>query len=135
MIINDALNFELDCDIEYEIESPHFWIGICLMIFQVYDVTPFLDDHPGGDEVLESSTGKQFLQVSISYLLMMIMLIYTNFLATQKKKKKNLKVYIKFCREGCHRWVWICGPQWFCKGDDEKILYWWFWQTGCSGEK
>ncbi|RWV99418.1 hypothetical protein GW17_00037672, partial [Ensete ventricosum] len=25
---------------------------------QVYDVTKFLDDHPGGDEVLVSSTGK-----------------------------------------------------------------------------
>ncbi|KAL4187462.1 hypothetical protein AMTRI_Chr09g39140 [Amborella trichopoda] len=24
----------------------------------VYDVTPFMDDHPGGDEVLLSSTGK-----------------------------------------------------------------------------
>uniref|UniRef100_A0A2P2JXW4 Cytochrome b5 heme-binding domain-containing protein n=1 Tax=Rhizophora mucronata TaxID=61149 RepID=A0A2P2JXW4_RHIMU len=25
---------------------------------QVYDVTPFMDDHPGGDEVLLSATGK-----------------------------------------------------------------------------
>ncbi|OWM70367.1 cytochrome b5-like [Punica granatum] len=25
---------------------------------KVYDVTPFLDDHPGGDEVLITSTGK-----------------------------------------------------------------------------
>lgn len=70
------------------------------MIFQVYDVTPFLDDHPGGDEVLESSTGKQFLQVSISYLLMMIMLIYTNFLATQKKKKKKPKSLYKVLQRG-----------------------------------
>lgn len=29
------------------------------MLSQVYDVTPFLEDHPGGDEVLISSTGKE----------------------------------------------------------------------------
>lgn len=28
------------------------------MLEQVYDVTKFLDDHPGGDEVLLSATGK-----------------------------------------------------------------------------
>lgn len=28
------------------------------MFAQVYDVTKFLEDHPGGDEVLLSSTGK-----------------------------------------------------------------------------
>ncbi|KAL9229021.1 hypothetical protein vseg_004539 [Gypsophila vaccaria] len=32
----------------------------CWMIIddKVYDVTPFLDDHPGGDEILLTSTGK-----------------------------------------------------------------------------
>ncbi|KAD5317086.1 hypothetical protein E3N88_17032 [Mikania micrantha] len=29
-----------------------------LVMLQVYDVTPFLDDHPGGDEVLVLATGK-----------------------------------------------------------------------------
>jgi cytochrome b involved in lipid metabolism len=28
--------------------------------FQVYDVTPFMDEHPGGDEVLLAVTGKSF---------------------------------------------------------------------------
>lgn len=28
---------------------------------QVYDVTKFLDDHPGGDEVLVTSTGNAIL--------------------------------------------------------------------------
>jgi len=27
------------------------------MILQVYDVTPFMDEHPGGDEVLLAATG------------------------------------------------------------------------------
>ncbi|KAL5224272.1 hypothetical protein ABZP36_010911 [Zizania latifolia] len=30
----------------------------CLLTFQVYDVTPFMDEHPGGDEVLLAVTGK-----------------------------------------------------------------------------
>ncbi|KAK2979251.1 hypothetical protein RJ640_001641, partial [Escallonia rubra] len=29
-----------------------------IVLEQVYDVTKFLDDHPGGDEVLLSATGK-----------------------------------------------------------------------------
>ena len=29
----------------------------CIPLLQVYDVTPFLDDHPGGDEVLVTATG------------------------------------------------------------------------------
>lgn len=28
------------------------------LTFQVYDVTPFMDEHPGGDEVLLAVTGK-----------------------------------------------------------------------------
>lgn len=27
------------------------------LLYQVYDVTPFMEDHPGGDEVLLSATG------------------------------------------------------------------------------
>lgn len=30
----------------------------CNYLVQVYDVTPFMDDHPGGDEVLLAATGK-----------------------------------------------------------------------------
>jgi cytochrome b involved in lipid metabolism len=32
----------------------------CYLTFQVYDVTPFMDEHPGGDEVLLAVTGKSF---------------------------------------------------------------------------
>lgn len=28
-----------------------------LQQYQVYDVTPFMEEHPGGDEVLLSATG------------------------------------------------------------------------------
>lgn len=36
---------------------------------QVYDVTPFLDDHPGGDEVLVTATGNyHFILVSFTPL-------------------------------------------------------------------
>ena len=31
-----------------------------LLTFQVYDVTPFMDEHPGGDEVLLAVTGKPY---------------------------------------------------------------------------
>jgi len=31
--------------------------NIVLQQFQVYDVTPFMEEHPGGDEVLLSGTG------------------------------------------------------------------------------
>lgn len=30
------------------------------MSLQVYDVTKFLDDHPGGDDVLIHASGNQF---------------------------------------------------------------------------
>ncbi|CAJ2655721.1 unnamed protein product [Trifolium pratense] len=36
-------------------QFPQFFV---IDFFQVYDVTKFLEDHPGGDEVLISSTGK-----------------------------------------------------------------------------
>ncbi|KAL8253198.1 hypothetical protein R6Q59_036891 [Mikania micrantha] len=38
----------------------HDTIGDCWVIIhgKVYDVTPFMDEHPGGAEVLLSSTGK-----------------------------------------------------------------------------
>jgi cytochrome b5 len=32
-----------------------------LLTFQVYDVTPFMDEHPGGDEVLLAVTGKPYI--------------------------------------------------------------------------
>lgn len=32
---------------------------------QVYDVTPFMEDHPGGDEVLLSATGNPFFLASV----------------------------------------------------------------------
>ena len=34
-----------------------------LHLWQAYDVTPFLDDHPGGDEVLVTATGNYFILV------------------------------------------------------------------------
>lgn len=41
---------------------------------QVYDVTPFMEDHPGGDEVLLSATGNLFLQY-FSYLVLQLILL------------------------------------------------------------
>lgn len=39
--------------------SSIFSFFICRVLFeQVYDVTKFLEDHPGGDDVLLSATGK-----------------------------------------------------------------------------
>jgi Cytochrome b5-like Heme/Steroid binding domain len=39
-----------------------YWItcsfNFVAFLLQVYDVTKFLEDHPGGDDVLISSTGK-----------------------------------------------------------------------------
>ncbi|XP_073311145.1 cytochrome b5 [Primulina huaijiensis] len=44
----------------FEEVSSHDKIKDCWLIIngKVYDVTPFMDDHPGGDEVLLSATGK-----------------------------------------------------------------------------
>jgi hypothetical protein len=33
-------------------------------VLQVYDVTKFLEDHPGGDDVLLSATGIKFLRLT-----------------------------------------------------------------------
>ncbi|CAI9772026.1 unnamed protein product [Fraxinus pennsylvanica] len=40
--------------------SKHRTIKDCWLVIdgKVYDVSPFMDDHPGGDEVLLSSSGK-----------------------------------------------------------------------------
>lgn len=32
---------------------------------QVYDVTKFLEDHPGGDDVLLSATGMKLTEISL----------------------------------------------------------------------
>jgi cytochrome b involved in lipid metabolism len=34
---------------------------------QVYDVTKFLEHHPGGDDVLLSASGIEFLEVDIFF--------------------------------------------------------------------
>nr|CAB3463617.1 unnamed protein product [Digitaria exilis] len=41
----------------------YFEVILFALEYMVYDVTKFLEDHPGGDDVLLSSTGKVFLSL------------------------------------------------------------------------
>lgn len=50
---------------------------------QVYDVTKFLEDHPGGDDVLLSATGMKLTEISLrmkSWLLSQISKQVNNFI-------------------------------------------------------
>lgn len=51
------LLFSLHNDNKFPIPCDLSCLITPVLLFQVYDVTPFMDDHPGGDEVLLSSTG------------------------------------------------------------------------------
>ncbi|XP_050203534.1 cytochrome b5 [Mercurialis annua] len=46
--------------LSYDEVANHNKLKDCWLVIsgKVYDVTPFMDDHPGGDDVLLSSTGK-----------------------------------------------------------------------------
>ncbi|KAF9586892.1 hypothetical protein IFM89_039889 [Coptis chinensis] len=47
------------CPISFKyLHKPNYLACTSKLLFQVYDATPFMDDHPGGDEVLLSATGK-----------------------------------------------------------------------------
>lgn len=48
------------------------WVWICkyfLLLFQVYDVTKFLEDHPGGEDVLLHASGQMRFRFLHSYQL------------------------------------------------------------------
>ncbi|KAL2558808.1 Cytochrome [Forsythia ovata] len=52
----------------FEDVAEHNKIKDCWLIIsgKVYDVTPFMDDHPGGDEVLLSATGNAIVLQNLS---------------------------------------------------------------------
>jgi hypothetical protein len=41
-------------------EKMHLTTLFSYLTIQVYDVTPFMDEHPGGDEVLLAVTGEPY---------------------------------------------------------------------------
>ena len=60
------------------------WIA-CTYLVQVYDVTPFMDDHPGGDEVLLAATGKKLTSLSFTCVIIFTLLKVLNVIILQER--------------------------------------------------
>lgn len=68
--MNSPLRILLDVSLAY------VKFGFCYWFFQVYDVTPFMDDHPGGDEVLLSATGNIVMEIYLWSMLLWCLFSY-----------------------------------------------------------